>query len=127
MLAYAGNSIPVRIRIIRGSNQGAPGVDASLNDLKNQLARVGYSRWQQVSSDDVEMEFGKSTNIDLPEGEKLTLILEESSKDTVTFKVKLPAHKTFSKLTITKDKRIVHQVADERNGAAHFASIRPWP
>jgi hypothetical protein len=39
----------------------------------------------------------------------------------------VPARKTSSKLTISKDQRIVHQVTDEKGGEAYFASIRPWP
>ena len=58
-------------------------------------------------------------------GGQLTLV--DSRKETVTFEVRVAARRTHSRLTISKDQRIVHQVADEKNGEAYFATIRPWP
>ena len=39
----------------------------------------------------------------------------------------MPPDKTHSRLTISKDQRIVHQVVDEKSGEAYFATVRPWP
>ena len=39
----------------------------------------------------------------------------------------MPAHKATSRLTISKDKRLVHQVTPEKAGEAYFVTVRPWP
>ena len=44
----------------------------------------------------------------------------------MTFQIRVGA-RAHSKLTISKDQRIVHQVTDEKDGAAYFATVRPWP
>jgi len=120
-------TIPVRVRILKGSRQGPPGVDPRLADLRGQLGRLAYVRWEQVGEHDKQMEFGKPVTLPLPDGASLELTLVESRKDTVTFDVRVAARRTHSRLTISKDQRIVHQVADEKNGEAYFASVRPWP
>jgi hypothetical protein len=120
-------SIPVRVRIIKGSRQGPAAVDPRLVDLQHQLGRLAYVRWDQVGEQQTSLDFGKPISVALPDGTALELTLVESHKDTVTFDVKVPARHTHSKLTISKDQRIVHQVAEEKNGEAIFASIRPWP
>lgn len=125
--AAAAATIPVRIRIIKGSRQGPPAVDPKLADLQGQLGRLAYVRWDQVGEHRAEMEFNKAVPVPLPDGTTLELKLLEARKETVTFEVKVPAHHTLSRLTISKDQRIVHQVADERNGEALFATVRPWP
>jgi len=120
-------TIPVRVRILKGSRQGPPGVDPRLADLRGQLGRLAYVKWEQVGEHDKQMEFGKPITLPLPDGASLELTLVESRKDTVTFDVRVVARRTHSRLTISKDQRIVHQVADEKNGEAYFASVRPWP
>ena len=119
--------VPVRVRIIKGARQGPPAVDPRLADLSQQLGHLAYQRWDQVGEHDAQMDFNKPVSIPLPDGSKLELTLVESRKDTVTFDVRVPQSKTHSRLTISKDKRIVHQVADEKNGQAFFATVRPWP
>ena len=120
-------TIPVRIRIIKGSRQGPAAVDPRLADLGAQLGRLAYQRWEQVGEHNVAMDFGKAKSFPLPDGATLELVLVESRKDTVTFEVRVPARQTRSRLTISKDQRIVQQVADEKNGEAYFATVRPWP
>lgn len=126
-LAAAAPTIPVRIRIIKGSRQGPPEVDPKLADLRGQLGRLAYQRWNQVGEHSSSMEFGKAVSFPLPDGANLELTLVDSRKETVTFEVRVPARRTHSRLTISKDQRIVHQVADEKNGEAYFATVRPWP
>ena len=125
--AAADPAVPVRVRIIQGSRQGPAQMDPKLQDLAGQLGRLAYQRCTEVGEHRREMTFKKAEQFPLPDGSVLTLTLEESRKDTVTFQVGVPARKTSSKLTISKDQRIVHQVTDEKNGEAIFASIRPWP
>jgi hypothetical protein len=125
--ASADPAVPVRVRIIQGSRQGPAQLDPKLQDLSGQLGRLAYQRWTEVGEHRREMTFKKAEQFPLPDGSVLTLTLEESRKDTVTFQVSVPARKTSSKLTISKDQRIVHQVTDEKGGEAYFASIRPWP
>jgi hypothetical protein len=119
-------TIPVRVRILKGSRQGPPGVDPRLADLQGQLGRLSYVRWEQVGEHHAELDFGKPASFALPDGATLELTLVESRKDTVTFEMKV-AGRARSKLTISKDQRIVHQVGDEKNGEAWFATVRPWP
>ena len=125
-LARAG-SIPVRIRILKGSRQGPPAFDARLSDLKGQLGRLAYVRWDQVSEQRDSMDPGRTVTVALPDGAALELSLVEARGDTVTFDVRVPQRRTHSRLTISRDQRIVHQVADEKGGVAYFASVRPWP
>jgi hypothetical protein len=120
-------TVPVRVRIIKGSRQGPPSLDPRLRDLQGQLGRLAYQRWEQVGEHSRDVAFKKAVDIPLPDGSALALTLEDARKDTVTFQVKVPARKTRSRLTISKDQRIVHQVTDERDGAAYFVSVRPWP
>ena len=120
-------TVPVRVRIIKGSRQGPPAVDPKLADLQPQLGSLAYQRWEQVGEQRAEMDFKKPLSIALPDGASLELVLVDASKDTVTFEVKVPARKTHSRLTIAKDQRIVHQVTGETNGVAFFATLRPWP
>jgi hypothetical protein len=123
----AAATIPVRIRIIKGSRQGPPAMDPKLGDLRGQLGKLAYVRWDQVGEHNKQMEFGKPVTLPLPDGASLELTLVDSRKDTVTFDVRVAARRTHSRLTISKDQRIVHQVADEKNGEAYFATVRPWP
>ena len=125
--AQGAPGIPVRVRVLRGSRQGPAAVDQRLGDLRAQLGHLAYLRWDQVAEQQSEMDFRRAWNIPLPDGSLLTLTVLESAKDTVTFQVNVPAHKTSSRLTISKDKRIVHQVSGEKAGEAYFVSIRPWP
>jgi hypothetical protein len=115
------------VRIIKGSRQGPPEVDPKLTDLKGQLGRLAYQRWEQVGEHRREMEFDRPVSLPLPDGTQLELTLLASARDTVTFQVRVPARRTHSRLTISKDQRIVHQVTDEQGGEAYFATVRPWP
>jgi hypothetical protein len=123
--APAGN-VPVRIRVLKGSRQGPPQVDPRLQDLSTQLGKLAYQRWEQAAEQQLTLEFGKKVAVSIPDGASLALTLLESSKDTVTFRIEV-AGRAQSRLTISKDQRIVHQVTDEKDGAAYFATIRPWP
>ncbi len=125
--ADAAPGIPVRVRVIRGSRQGPPGVDPQLQDLQAQLGHTAYVRWQQVGEHKADLDFNKPLEVPLPSGDRMQIAALESRKDTVTFEVRVPAQKTQSKLTISKDKRIVHQVTPEKGGEAYFVTIRPWP
>ncbi len=125
--AEAAPTIPVRLRIIKGSRQGPPAVDPRLADLKPILSHVAYVRWDEVGEHVLDMAFGKKVELPLPDGSKLEVTLLESQKDTVTFEVRVPARKTQSRLRISKDKRILHAVTGERAGEAYFVTIRPWP
>jgi hypothetical protein len=120
-------TVPVRVRIIRGSREGPPSMDPRLKDLQAQLGRLAYQRWEEVGEHSRVVAFKKPVDFPLPDGSVLTLTLEDARKDTVTFQVAVPARRTRSRLTISKDQRIVHQVTDEKDGAAYFASVRPWP
>jgi hypothetical protein len=124
--AAARPGIPVRVRIIRGSRQGPPSVDPRLGDVQGQLSRLAYQKWEQAHEQEVDADFGKTVQIAIPGGSPLELTLVDSRKETVTFQIKVGggAH---SKVTISKDQRIVHQCTQEKEGAAYFAAIRPWP
>ncbi len=123
----AAGAIPVRVRIIKGARQGPPAVDPRLADVAPQLGRTAYQRWDEVWQHQVEMASGKPVQMSLPYGAMLELTLVDARKDDVTFEVRVAAHHTHSRLTISKSKRIVHQVTDEKNGEAYFVTVKPWP
>ncbi len=125
--AASAATIPVRVRILKGSRQGPAAVDPRLADLQHQLGKLAYVKWDQVGERQADMDFNKPLSVALPDGASLELTLVDSRKDTVTFDVRVAARKTHSRLTIAKDQRIVHQVGGEKDGSAYFASIRPWP
>ena len=125
--AAAAPTVPTRIRIIKGSRQGPPSVDPKLQDLSSQLGALAYQRWEQVGEQQKELGSGKPVSVPLPDGAALEVTLVETRGNSVTFDLRVAAHKTQSRLTITKDQRIVQQVAPEKGGEALFATIRPWP
>jgi hypothetical protein len=124
--ALAAASVPVRVRVLKGSRAGPPEVDPRLEDVRSQLSRLAYQRWEQTGEQRLDVEFNKPVSVAIPGGSPLELTLVDSRKDTVTFQLRVGG-KAQSKLTIAKDQRIVHQVTDEKDGAAYFATIRPWP
>ncbi len=125
--AEAAPGIPVRIRVLKGSRQGPAAVDPRLADLQPQLSRLAYLRWDQAGEQQADMDFKKPVAVSLPSGERLEIEVLESRKDTVTIEVRVPAHRATSRLTISKDKRLVHQVTPEKAGEAYFVTVRPWP
>ncbi|HEY7725756.1 MAG TPA: hypothetical protein VH880_10495 [Anaeromyxobacteraceae bacterium] len=125
--APAEPAIPVRVRVIKGSRQGPPAIDPRLEYLRGHLGKLAWQRWEQVSEEGREMRFRRPERFALPAGESLELTLEDARRDTVTFRVRLPARQAQSRLTISKDQRIVHQITDEKGGEALFATVRPWP
>jgi hypothetical protein len=46
--------------------------------------------------------------------------------DAATFEIQVPSSRTQSRLTVTRDKRIVQQVTAEKGGEAYFVTVRPW-
>ena len=126
LVAHAA-AVPVRVRIIKGARAGPLFVDPRLADLGPQLTHLVYQHWEQVAERDVQMDFNKPVSFPLPDGASLELTLLDARKDTVSFEVRVPQHRTRSRLTISKDKRIVHQVSEEKDNEAYFATIRPWP
>ena len=125
--AEAAPGIPVRIRVIKGSRQGPAAVDPRLADLQPQLSRLAYTRWDEVGERQADMDFKKPVAVALPSGERLEVEILESRKDTVTVEVRVPAYRTTSRLTLSKDKRLVQQVTPEKGGEAYFVTVRPWP
>jgi hypothetical protein len=119
--------IPVSVRIIKGSRQGPPRVDPRLSDLHGQLGQLAYQRWEQVGERRTNMEPQRPISLTLPDGAQLELTLVDARKDTVTFEVRVQARRMRSRLTISRDQRIVHQVTDEKGGEAYFVTVRPWP
>jgi hypothetical protein len=114
---------PVQIRIVKGSREGAPGVDPRLDDVKSQLSKLAYVRWDVAGEHQATLDVGKSTSVALPEGGSLEVTLVEQSGNRLTFQLK--GGGASSRLTISRDQRIVQQVTGEKNGAAYFATIRP--
>jgi hypothetical protein len=119
----AAAGTPVQIRIVKGSRQGAPAVDPRLDDVKSQLSKLAYVRWELAGEQQASLDVGKSTSVSLPEGGSLEVTLVEMSGNKLTFQLK--GGGASSRLTISRDQRIVQQVTDEKNGAAYFATIRP--
>ena len=123
----ADAGIPARIRVLKGARQGPPEVAPSLKDLGHQLSHTAYLRWEQAGELQMTMGFLKPVVVALPDGVQVVVTLIESRRDTATYEVRVPSLRTHSRLTISKDKRIVHQVTPEKGGEAYFVTIRPWP
>lgn len=123
----AAEEVPVRVRVLKGARQGPAKVDARLNDLKKQLGKLSYQRWDQVSDQRLTMADKKTQYVDLPTGDHVGLTLQDVRGETVTFEVALAQRNTMSRLTIDKVQRIVHQVSGEKDGVAYFVTVHAWP
>lgn len=126
-LASAQAAVPVRARVMKGARGGEPSFDARLEDLKGQLSRLAYVRWEQVSESKLEMRQGRTEFVELPGGDLVSLTVMEVRGATVTMEVGITQRNTQSRLTIEKGQRIVHQVTGEKDGAAFFVAVMPWP
>ncbi len=124
--AALADGVPVRVRVLEGSRQGPAQMDPAVSDLQSQLSLLAYRRWRQVQDDHRQLEPGKTATFTLPNGNPLELTVLEAKKDSVTLQLRVPSHQISSRLKISKEQRIVYQVAPEKNGAALFVSIRPW-
>ncbi len=125
--ALALADVPVRVRVLKGDRKGPAQVDPKLDDLKKQLGKLAYVKWDQVKEQGLTMAEKKVQFVDLPDGEHVGLTLQEVRGDTVTFEVALAQRNTMSRLTIEKGKRIVHQVSGEKGGVAYFVTLHAWP
>ena len=125
--ALAVADVPLRVRIIQGARQGPARLDPRLADLKNQLGKLAYQRWEQVDEQQLTMAVKKPQFVKLPDGNTVALTVQEVRGDTLTVEVALAQRNTQSRVTIDKEKRIVHQVTSEKNGVAYFVTVRAWP
>ena len=125
--APAEQGVPIRVRVIQGSRKGSAQIDPKLNDLRKQLSKLSYVKWEQVKEQDLRMVDKRTQFVDLPDGEHVALTLQEVRGSTVTFEVAMAQRNTMSRLTIEKEKRIVHQVTTEKNGVAYFVTVHAWP
>lgn len=125
--ALAAADVPVRVRVLQGSRQGPAKLDPRLADLQKQLGKLAYQKWEQVDEQQLVMAERKTQFVKLPDGSQLALTVQEVRGDTVTFEVALAQRNTQSRVTVDKEKRIVHQVSGEKNGSAYFVSVRAWP
>jgi hypothetical protein len=123
----AAAAIPVKVRILKGSRQGPASLDPKLAVMKQQLSKLAYQRWEQLSERDYEMAVKQTIFTPLPYDETVALTVEASTTRTVTIEVALAHRNTQSRLTIDKGQRIVHQVSAEKNGVAYFVSVHAWP
>jgi hypothetical protein len=122
----ADPGIPVRIRLLKGSRQGPPAMAPGLEDLQAQLSHTAYVRWDQVGDSRATMEPRRAVPLSLPGGVEVRVTLVEVRGDAATFEIQVPSSRTQSRLTVTKDKRIVQQVTAEKGGEAYFVTVRPW-
>ncbi len=125
--ATATAPIPVRVRVIKGSRQGPASLDPKLAPLKQQLSKLAYQRWEQVSERSFELAVGKTEFADLPGGEHVGLTVQETRGKSVTIEVALAQRNTQSRLTIERGQRILHQVTGEKKGVAYFVTVQAWP
>ncbi len=119
--------VPVRVRILRGARQAPPAFDPKLADLRSQLSKLSYVRWEQVSEQTVDMSDRKPHTVQLPNGDEVTLVVEAVKPRTITVEVALSRRRTRSRLTIGRGQRIVHQVTAERDGVAYFVTVHGMP
>jgi hypothetical protein len=123
----ADGPVPVRARVMKGARGGAAKFDERLADLKGQLSRLAYVRWEQTSEHRMDMRQGRTEFVELPGGDMIALTIMEVRGPTVTFEVGITQRNTQSRLTSEKGQRIVHQVTGEQGGAAYFVAVMPWP
>lgn len=119
--------VPVRVRVLKGDRKGPAQVDPKLEDLRKQLGKLAYLRWDQVKVQELTMADKKTQFVDLPDGNHVGLTLQDVRGDTVTFEVAMAQRNTMTRLTIEKGKRIVHQVTGEKGGVAYFVTVHAWP
>ncbi len=119
--------VPVRVRLIKGSRQGPASLPPAMAPLKQQLSKLAYLRWEQLSERNFTMTVGKTEFVDLPSGEHVALTVQEANGRNLTIEVALAQRNTQSRLTIEKGQRIVHQVSGEKGGVAYFVTVHAWP
>jgi hypothetical protein len=117
----------VRVRLIKGSRQGPAALPPAMAPLKQQLSKLAYQRWEQLSERDFTMTLKKTEFVPLPSGEHVALTVQEVVGKNVTIEVALAQRNTQSRLTIEKGQRIVHQVSGEKGGVAYFVTVHPSP
>lgn len=122
--AAADAPVPVRIRVLQGFRQGAPGVPPGLEDLRAQLSATAYVRWEQSGEVQASMLPRRPVAVSLPGGESVSVTLLESRGGASTFEVSAPGTRTQSRVTVPAGKRIVQQVSPERGGSATFVTIK---
>jgi hypothetical protein len=125
--AQAAAPIPVRVRVIKGSRKGPAHLDPALAPLKQQLSKLAYQHWEQVSEQAFSMTPRKTEFTALPYGDNVALTILENTGRNVTVEVALAQRNTQSRLTIEKGQRIVHQVSGEKNGVAYFVTVHVAP
>jgi hypothetical protein len=116
--------VPVRIRVLQGFRQGAPGVPPGLEDLRAQLSSTAYVRWEQAGELQASMLPGKTQPVSLPAGGSVSVKLVEARQGAATFEVSAPGSRTQSRVTVPPGKRIVQQVTAEQGGSAWFVTIK---
>jgi hypothetical protein len=116
--------VPVRIRVLQGFRQGAPGVPPGLEDLRAQLSSTAYVRWEQAGELQASMLPGKTQAVSLPAGGSVSVKLVEARQGAATFEVSAPGSRTQSRVTVPPGKRIVQQVTAEQGGSAWFVTIK---
>ena len=87
--ALALAEVPVRVRVIQGSRQGPAAVDPKLEDLKKQLGKLAYVKWEQVKEARFTMADKKTEFVELPDGNHVGLTVQEVRGGTVTIEVAL--------------------------------------
>lgn len=123
----AAAPVPVRVRVIKGSRQGPASLPPTMAPLKQQLSKLAYQRWEQLSERDFAMTVRKTEFVELPNGDHVALTVQETSGKNVTIEVALAQRNTQSRLTIEKGQRIVHQVSGEKSGVAYFVTVHVAP
>jgi hypothetical protein len=120
----ADTPVPVRIRVLHGFRQGAPGLPPGLEDLRSQLSATAYVRWDQAGEIQASMVPRRPVPVSLPGGESVSVTLLETRAGSSTFEVSAPGSRTQSRVTVPAGKRIVQQVSAERGGSAWFVTIK---
>jgi hypothetical protein len=125
--ARAEEVVPVRVLVLKASRQGPAQLDRRLADLKGQVGKLAYVRWELVSEHTFQMAVKKTVFVDLPTGDPAGLTVQEARGEVVTVEVALAQRNTQSRLTIEKGQRILHQVSGEKGGVAYFVAVTAWP
>ncbi len=125
--SLARADVPVHLRVIKGSKKGPAKMDPVLEPLKRQLSSLAYVRWESTTDEQRLLIKGRVESVKLPDGDEVTLTMQEETANKVTFEVNVVSRKTQTRLTVEKGQRIIHQVSGEKNGSAFFLTVIAWP
>jgi hypothetical protein len=123
----AADGVPARVRLAKATRAQVAQLDPRLADVKKQISALAWQKWELLADQEMTLTREGHTVMEVPGVKPVVISLVEQRGDTVTIEVAIAQRNTQTRITIEKKQRIVHQVAKEKDGVAHFLIITPWP